>query len=176
MVSQACLTIRYSFLTQMKSWYTPVIRILPIQKHAAFYGNWMSTIFTYSSIKLFHVVFAVASILLFLIRGVFTIIASKPLAARIWRILPHVVDTLLLAFGIWLVVLLQLDPIRISWLRVKLLCIVAYVGLGVLAFRLHNPRWLRLLIFTLAILLFGFIVSIAILKTPWGFLSYAREC
>ena len=95
---------------------------------------------TYSTIKFVHVVFAIASILLFIIRGFFSFLASKPLATRFWKTLPHIIDTLLLGFGIWLVVLLRLDPIRVPRLRIKLLCVAAYIGLGVLAFRLHRPR------------------------------------
>ena len=71
-------------------------------------------------------------------------------------------DTLLLAFGVWLAVLLQLNPLHTPWLGVKLLCVIGYIALGVLAFRLPRPRWLKTSLFVSAILLFGYIVSIAV--------------
>ena len=50
----------------------------------------------------------------------------------------------------------------------KILCVIAYVVLGVLAFRLSRPRWLRMSLFFAAILLFAFIVSVAVLQDPRG--------
>lgn len=122
----------------------------------------------YPDIKLMHVLCAAGSLGLFTLRGSFTLLARRPLAARFWKRLPVVVDSLLLAFGIWLAVLLRLNPLHTPWLGVKLLCVLGYIGLGVLAFRLRRPRWLRLGMFATAILTFGFIVSIAVLHDPRG--------
>lgn len=119
-------------------------------------------------VRMAHMVFAGGSIALFLLRGAFTVLAARPLPQRIWKVLPHVVDSLLLAMGIWLAILLRLDPFRVTWLGVKILCVIGYILLGVLAFRLKRPRWLRVGVFAAAILLFAFIVSIAIFQDPRG--------
>ncbi|MGB9430336.1 MAG: SirB2 family protein [Gammaproteobacteria bacterium] len=129
--------------------------------------------FMYTEVKLAHVVFAALSIGLFALRGAFTLVASRPLTHRLWRVLPHVVDTLLLAMGIWLAIMLQLNPLHVSWLGVKLLCVAGYIVLGVLAFRVSRPRWLRLGLFTAAVLLFAFIISIAVLHDPRGIFALA---
>jgi len=50
----------------------------------------------------------------------------------------------------------------VSWLGVKLLCVIVYIVLGILAFRLRRPRWLKIGLFTAALLLFAFIASIAV--------------
>lgn len=122
----------------------------------------------YAEIKLVHVIFAAGSIGLFVLRGAFTVLAARPLTQRVWKVLPHLVDTVLLAMGIWLAVLLRLNPVHVTWLGVKILCVIGYIVLGVLAFRLRRPRRLRLGMFVSAILLFAFIVSIAILQDPRG--------
>lgn len=122
----------------------------------------------YPDVKYTHILFAVLSIGLFVLRGGFAILASRPLTRRAWRILPHVVDTVLLALGVWLAVMLRIDPLHVTWLGVKLLCVLGYIVLGVLAFRLRRPRWLRIALFCTAVLLFAFIVSIALLHNPAG--------
>lgn len=126
----------------------------------------------YLTLRFLHVLFAGLSIALFVLRGTLTVIAAKPLTHRIWKILPHIVDTLLLALGIGLAIMLRLDPLHVSWLGVKLLCVIGYIVLGVLAFRLQRPRWLRLTLFAAAVLLFAFIVSIALLHNPLGVFAY----
>ncbi|MBU6421000.1 MAG: SirB2 family protein [Gammaproteobacteria bacterium] len=119
-------------------------------------------------VRLAHIIFAAGSIGLFVLRGAFTVLAARPLKQRIWKILPHIVDTLLLAMGVWLAVMLRLNPFHVTWLGVKILCVIGYIVLGVLAFRLQRPRWLRFSVFAAAILLFAFIVSIALFQDPRG--------
>lgn len=119
-------------------------------------------------VRLAHIIFAGGSIALFVLRGGFAVLAARPLPQRIWKVLPQIVDSLLLAMGIWLAVLLRLDPFRVTWLGVKILCVIGYIVLGVLAFRLQRPRWLRFALFAGAILLFAFIVSIAIFQDARG--------
>ncbi len=131
-------------------------------------GKLLLLMLLYSNLKLLHILCAAASLMLFVVRGGITVLMEKVLTAQIWKWLPPVVDTLLLAFGVWLAVLLQLNPLHVSWLGVKLLCVIGYIGLGVLAFHLRRPRWLKVGLFVSAILLFGFIVSIAVWHDPRG--------
>lgn len=122
----------------------------------------------YADVRATHIAFAIISIALFMLRGGFSVLIEKPLTHRAWKVMPHIVDTLLLSLGIWLAVMLRLNPLHVSWLGVKLLCVLGYIVLGVLAFRMQRPRWLRIALFIVAILLFGFIVSIALLHSPFG--------
>lgn len=125
----------------------------------------------YLTVKEIHILFAGLSILLFVLRGSFTVLASKPLSHRVWKVLPHVADTCLLALGIWLAAMLRLNPLHVTWLGVKLLCVIGYIVLGILAFRIQRPRWLRVTLFVSAVMLFLFIVSIAVLHNPEGVFS-----
>lgn len=122
----------------------------------------------YLSVKHLHILFAGLTIALFILRGIFTVVAAQPLKHRLWKVLPHVVDTVLLSLGVWLAFILQLNPLHVTWLGVKLLCVIAYIVLGVLAFRIKRPYWLRLALFVVAIAMFAFIVSIAVLHDPRG--------
>ena len=123
----------------------------------------------YLEVKAAHVLFAALSLGLFALRGV-TVLKGRQPAQGAWRALPHAVDTLLLACGIWLVLILGLDPLRTPWLEVKLLCVLAYILLGILAFRLPRP-W-RPWLFGAAVTLFGFIVSVALTHDPRGIFSF----
>lgn len=125
----------------------------------------------YGWLKFTHLGLVAASLALFALRGGMAILAGRPLAHPAWRRLPPLVDTLLLACGIGLAVLLRLDPLRTPWLGVKLLCVIGYILFGILAFRLQGPRLLRATLFLGALALFGFIVSIALTHDPRGIFS-----
>jgi uncharacterized membrane protein SirB2 len=123
----------------------------------------------YQDVKTAHVLFAGTSLLLFALRWFAAAQGRRLPAPGLWRAVPPVVDTLLLACGVWLLVILRLNPLATPWLEVKLLCVLAYIILGVLAFRLP-ARW-RPWLFASALLVFGFIVSVALTHDPRGIFS-----
>ncbi|HSC47566.1 MAG TPA: SirB2 family protein [Gammaproteobacteria bacterium] len=125
----------------------------------------------YESVKLAHMALAGLSLLLFALRGGASLLISRPLRHPLWRVLPHAMDTLLLACGVWLAWQLRLDPFTTSWFGVKLLCVLIYIAFGILAFRLSGPRWLKRTLFVAALLSFAFIVSIALTHDPRGIFS-----
>lgn len=91
---------------------------------------------SYLLIKHAHVALALASGLGFALRGFVRVVLGRPLEHRLWKILPHVLDTLLLASGatLWIFVGWPL----VSWLGVKLLLVAAYILLGMVAFRMDR--------------------------------------
>jgi len=123
----------------------------------------------YAEVKAVHILFAAASFALFAVRGLVVLRGNAMPAGHMWRVLPHLVDTLLLACGVWLLLLLRLDPVSTPWLRTKLLFVLAYIALGVLAFR--APRRWRPWLFAAALSVFGFIVSVAFTHDPRGIFS-----
>ncbi|MBB4843030.1 putative membrane protein SirB2 [Paucibacter oligotrophus] len=90
---------------------------------------------------------------------------GRPLAKR----LPHLVDSLLLLSALALLWMLQLNPLSSPWLLAKLLGLLLYIGLGVLALQARRPAWQRTLAFAAALATVGWMVSVAISKSPWGF-------
>ena len=66
-----------------------------------------------------HLALVTASVLLFSLRFALMLSGSRALQHRSWRVLPHVVDTALLASGVWLIVLTRQYPLTTDWLTAK---------------------------------------------------------
>lgn len=117
-----------------------------------------------------HVACVVLSVALFALRGGLMVAGSAYLRSPLLRVLPHVVDTLLLASALWLASILYMSPFRDGWLAAKVLGLVAYVLLGSLALRSGRSRGFRATAFAAALATVGWIVSVALTKNPYGFL------
>jgi len=97
-------------------------------------------------------------------------LAGSPLQrARVLRVLPHVVDTMLLASALWLVSVLHLPFFQVPWLMAKVAGLIAYIALGSLALRPGRSRPVRVASFVAALVTVGWIVSVAIRHDPLGF-------
>jgi len=121
-----------------------------------------------------HVTSALTSITFFMVRGCWMLTDHALLQHRFVRIAPHVVDTVLLASAIALTVTLSQYPFVNNWLTVKFFALVGYIILGTIALRRGKTKFLRTLALVAAILLFGFIVSVAWYHHPLGFLLWFR--
>ena len=93
------------------------------------------------------------------------------LQTKVVRILPHIIDTLLLASAISLTLQIQQYPIIHDWLTVKLIALVVYVLLGIFALRKGKTRSHRFAFYTAALLTYGFMISVALTKHPAGIFS-----
>ena len=118
-----------------------------------------------------HVTCVVLSISLFVIRGVWMMTDSDLLSRRVVRIVPHVIDTVLLVSAIALAMLIGQYPFVDGWLTVKVVALVVYIALGMVALRPGRTKRIRIVAFVLAILTFAFIVSVAVSRHPAGILS-----
>ncbi len=108
----------------------------------------------YVWIKHFHMGMAYLTIVLFTLRGLYRLAGGERVNLRLRKLTDRIsygVDTLLLLMGILLLVILQLNPVTTAWLSSKLGFLVAYVILGVFAFRNRLPMAARWLCFALAI-------------------------
>lgn len=95
---------------------------------------------------------------------------SSLLQLRVVRILPHVIDTVLLLAAIALTFLINQFPIVSHWLTVKLVALIVYISLGMVALRLGKTKTQRIVAFFLALIVFSFIVSVAYYHHPLGIL------
>ena len=120
-----------------------------------------------------HVALVTISITLFVLRGGLMLAGSPRLRTPLLRVLPHLVDTLLLASALWLVSILRLSPWRDPWLAAKIAGLVLYVVLGSLALRRARTRRGRVLALCAALVTVGWIVSVALSRSPLGFLASA---
>lgn len=124
----------------------------------------------YMALKHSHMMFVAISGLFFLLRGAWMLMDSAMLQKKWVKILPHIVDTLLLACAIGLCVVLGQYPFVVDWLTVKVVMLVAYIVLGVIALKRGKTKAIRTLAFFAAIACFLFMVSVAFSHHPFGFL------
>jgi uncharacterized membrane protein SirB2 len=122
----------------------------------------------YPLVKHIHVGAVLASGGFFLLRGLWMMQESSLLNSKFVRVVPHIIDTVLLLSAIALVVYLGALPV---WVQVKIVALFVYVFLGVLSFRLAKSYTARVLGFFLALVVFAFIFSVAVTKNPHGFLG-----
>lgn len=115
----------------------------------------------YFLIKNVHVVLALVSGLGFGLRGFIRLILQQPLRSMLWRTLPHVIDTLLLATGV--IMWVQVGWPFMSWLGLKLVLVVLYIGIGIVSFRSRKGS-AAILLYILALLIFIGIGALAALK------------
>ncbi len=80
----------------------------------------------------------------------------------------HANDTVLLGSALALAVAAGFSPFNSPWLLVKILGLLVYIGLGTLVLREQAMKGVRMGAFLLALMVFGFIVSVALSKSPSG--------
>lgn len=124
----------------------------------------------YILLKHIHVTTVVITIALFSLRG-YWMLRQSPRLHQPWvKILPHLVDTLLLITGLGLAWMIRQYPFESPWLTAKLLGLILYIGLGTLALKRGRTRTIRGWSLILALVTFGYIVSVALTKTPYPWL------
>jgi uncharacterized membrane protein SirB2 len=125
---------------------------------------------SYWLLKYTHVAAVIASFALFFLRGLWMMRAPEKLAVRWVRVVPHVVDTVLLASAIALAALTAQYPFAQSWLTAKVVALVVYIGLGTVALRRGSTRRVRIVAWVMALIVFGYIVAVARARNPfpWG--------
>ena len=121
----------------------------------------------YPQIKLVHVFAILCSGALFLLRGSSVLAGLRwPMAAPV-RYLSYTIDTVLLTAAMMLLTILPGALFANGWLLVKIVLVVSYVVLGVLAMRSTNKR-VRIATFVLALLTYAQIYFIARAHHPLG--------
>jgi uncharacterized membrane protein SirB2 len=126
----------------------------------------------YLLIKYLHMVTVLLSISGFILRGIWMLQASPMLRRPLVRRLPHVNDTLLLASALVMAVMSGQYPFVIDWLTAKVVALLVYILLGMVAFRWGRSRGVKISAWLLAIVTFGYIVSVAMSRSATGFLDY----
>lgn len=120
----------------------------------------------YELLKMVHVSSVILSFSLFFLRGIWLIQDSANLRQRWVKILPHVIDTALLASAIFLAMAIQQNPLEHGWLTAKVSGLLLYIGLGMVAMRFGKTRRIRIIAWTSAQCVFVYIVLVALTKSP----------
>ena len=82
------------------------------------------------------------------------------------KVLPQIIDTVLLVSGITLIVLTQQYPHQQIWLLAKLGALIAYIGFGMIALTYGPTKQIRFIFLIFAITTFTYIVSAAVTRSP----------
>jgi uncharacterized membrane protein SirB2 len=125
----------------------------------------------FECLKLTHVSCAFLSVAGFVLRGWWMATDNALLRHRLTRTLPHVVDTVLLGSAIAMLVMLRLSPLAAPWLMAKIIALLLYIGLGMVALRFGKTGTARVGAWVSALLVAGYLVSVAYSKSPWGFFA-----
>lgn len=125
----------------------------------------------YLILKNFHMTFATLTITGFLLRGYWAMTGSALRQHRAIKIIPHVIDALFLATGIWLIVMLNLEWMTQSWLLAKFAGLFAYIGLGMVAMRFGRTPEIKVIAFVAAVAAFAYILGVALTKSPLSWIA-----
>lgn len=120
----------------------------------------------YQVLKLVHVGCVAVSYALFVLRGAWMIRESPWLGRRWVRVVPHVVDTALLASAVAMAMTIRQYPFVVGWLTAKLLALVCYIGLGMVALKRGRTRRIRIAAWMAAQAVFFYIVAVAVTRNP----------
>ena len=118
-----------------------------------------------------HMGLALLSVSLFFVRGLWMMADSPMRQRRLVKIAPHVIDTLLLVSAIILVVQTHQYPWEHSWLAAKIIALLAYIGIGLVAMRLGRSKSVRVFAWLLALAVFGYMYLVAINRNPLPLLT-----
>ena len=124
----------------------------------------------YGAIKSVHAGTAALSIALFVTRGAWMLRSPQRLRQRWVRIVPHVIDSTLLASALWLAWHLDADGTR-GWLAAKVIALFVYIALGTIALKRGRTRGIRIAALIGAVATFAYIVTVALTKSPLGLLA-----
>lgn len=120
----------------------------------------------YMAIKHLHMTLAIISILGFIVRGPLAITQHQLMQKKWIRILPHVIDTFLLVSAIYLAWILSVHPFNSPWITTKIVALILYIVLGTMVIKRRGSVMRQWTTYALAVLLFGYIIAVAITKSP----------
>lgn len=126
---------------------------------------------SYLALKHIHLTAVVLSISGFVVRWLLMLADSPLLQRRLLKVLPHVIDTVLFASAVAMVVISAQYPIVLSWLTAKLVGLLAYIVFGMMALKRGRTKAQRAAWFVAALAAFGYIVMVALTRSPLGWLG-----
>ena len=122
----------------------------------------------YLTLRHVHITCAILTITLFVFRGGLMLADAPWLQSRVLKTLPHVIDTVLLTSALMLTTVIHQYPFTTGWLTTKVLLLVAYIVLGHYAIKRGRTKAVRATAFVAALLVLGFLVSVARAHHPLG--------
>lgn len=129
----------------------------------------------YAEIRLIHISCVAFSGALFAVRGVLRMGNVSFANHRALRLLSYIVDSLLLAAGIALMLVLHQYPFVNGWLTTKLLLLFLYIALGTIALKRGRTAGSRSVALLAALATFAYIIGVALAHDPTGWFALLRR-
>ena len=120
---------------------------------------------SYLLLKHLHVTCVVLSGLGFCLRGYWMLVESPRRMQRLARVLPHLVDTLLLGSALTMAWMSGQYPFVMPWLTAKFFGLLAYILLGTMALKRGRTKEIRSRYLLLALLAYGYVVGVALTRS-----------
>lgn len=123
----------------------------------------------YLPLKHLHLTCISLSLILFVTRFYWRKQNPRMLQKKWVKILPHTIDTILLASAIGMAIIASINPLEQIWLAAKILALLAYILAGTFALKRANSPQAQNLSFLLALTCFAYILMVAFSKQvlPW---------
>lgn len=129
----------------------------------------------YTGIRLLHIGCVALSGSLFTLRGLARLGGLAVANHRAVRICSYLIDTTLLGAAILLMLILHQYPLVDAWLTAKVLLLVLYIVLGIVALRRARTRLATGVALLAALLTFACMIGVAITHHPAGWLVLLRR-
>lgn len=120
----------------------------------------------YILLRHIHLTTVALSVGLFILRGYWMVRKPVRLEQRWVKIVPHVVDTILLVSAIGLLFQIGQYPFVNHWLTAKVLGLVVYIVLGTIALKRGKTLTVRLAAFAGALITVAYIIAVARAHNP----------
>ncbi|MDY6942767.1 MAG: SirB2 family protein [Pseudomonadota bacterium] len=120
----------------------------------------------YILLRHIHLTTVALSVGLFILRGYWMVRKPVRLEQRCVKIVPHVVDTILLVSAIGLLFQIGQYPFVNHWLTAKVLGLVVYIVLGTIALKRGKTLTVRLAAFAGALITVAYIIAVARAHNP----------
>jgi uncharacterized membrane protein SirB2 len=120
----------------------------------------------YMMAKHLHLTAVALSIIFFILRFIWSQFNPTVLSKKWLKILPHVIDTILLGSAIWLCVILSQYPFATAWLTFKVVGVVLYIVFGLFALKKAKTAMGRWSFFVAALGVLMATAMVAVTKQP----------
>lgn len=120
----------------------------------------------YMMAKHLHLTAVGLSILFFIFRFIWSQFNAEALSKKWVKILPHIIDTVLLASAIWLCVILSQYPLVNAWLTFKVIGVVLYIVFGLFALKKAKTATGRWSFFVASLAVLTATAMVAVTKQP----------
>ena len=120
----------------------------------------------YMMAKHLHLTAVGLSILFFIFRFIWSQFDATALSKKWVKILPHIIDTVLLASAIWLCFILSQYPLVNPWLTFKVIGVVLYIAFGLFALKKAKTALAKWGFFVAALAVLMATAMVAVTKQP----------